>query len=300
MRAFLKSLVIILGAAGLWRWLAWRRGAPPPVEPQSLILKPEEAQRPGRFLPLASIANLRDIGGYHTTDGQMVRWNRVYRGAALANLSPEDAAALHERGLKLVCDLRTHEEIAAAPDRMPHAGVEYLHLPALQETSRLNRLRIMLLERDRLRDTLVDAYTRIMIDNNAALFGTLLRRVADEDALPLLIHCTAGKDRTGIAVALLLRLLGVPEDTVIEDYSLSNLYYDYFRQVTRPVLRQLAYFGITEAEASPLLLADPATLRAMFRHLEARYGTVAQYLQTAAGLDAATIDRIRASLLTTP
>lgn len=297
MRTILKYLVVVLGAVGVWRGLAWLRGKPEAIDPQSLILRPEEAQREGRFLRLNSVANLRDIGGYRTIDGKTVRWNRVYRGAALANLSPEDSQALLDRGLKLVCDLRTEEEAADAPDILPDGTVEYLHLPAKQETNRLSRLRILLFERHKLHDTLVKAYTRIMIDNNAAIFAAILRRIADEKNLPLLIHCTAGKDRTGIAIALLLRLLGVSEQTVLEDYSLSNLYYDYYRKVTGRILRQLSYFGVSEEEARPLLIANPATLAAMFRHIDTKYGSVEGYLTAAVGLDDTTLARIRANLL---
>jgi protein-tyrosine phosphatase len=113
----------------------------------------------------------------------------------------------------------------------------------------------------------------------------------------MLIHCSAGKDRTGVAVALLLRLLGVPEQTVIEDYSLSNLYYEYFRDITAQIIRQLSYFGISEAEMSPLLMANPATMTAALRHIDAKYGSIEAYLTTAAGLDAAALKRIRANML---
>jgi protein-tyrosine phosphatase len=299
MRRILKYLVIVLGAIGVWRVLAWRRGQAAPIDPLTLILNPDEAKREGRFVAgIKSIQNLRDIGGYVTENGQTVRWGRVYRGASLATLTPEDGKAILALGLKIVCDLRTPEEVAPAPDIIPDpALIEYLHLPVTQETSRLIRLRILLFERHKLGDTLIEAYTRVMVDSNARLVGDILRRVADEKNLPMLIHCSAGKDRTGVVVALLLRLLGVSEKIVIEDYSLSNLYYAYFREITGRIIRQLSYFGISEAEMSPLLMANPATMEAALRHIDANYGSIEAYLMNAAGLDAAAIAQIRANML---
>lgn len=298
MQKLLRLVVIVIGALGLWRLLAWRRGKPEPIDPQSLIINPAEAHTPGRFLDLKSVANLRDIGGYKTADGQTVRWQRIYRGASLAFLSPEDGQKLMALGIKWVCDFRSEEEAAADPDILPDSAIGYLPLPALSNVdTRWQRLRILLLERNHLGDTLVDLYTRIMIDNNAALFGKLFEHVADEKNLPLLVHCSAGKDRTGIAMALLLRYLGVPESTVVADYTLSNLYYDYFRKIATPMLQRLAALGIRADEMQPLLVANPNTLQTMLAYVDAKYGSIEKYLREKVGLSDAVLAQVRANLL---
>jgi hypothetical protein len=181
MRLILKYLVVVLGVVGVWRVLARWRGTPAPIDPLTLILNPDEAKREGRFVAgISSIKNLRDIGGYLTEDGKSVRWGRIYRGASLANLTPEDGAAILRMGLKTVCDLRTLEEVTPAPDIIPDSDlIEYWHLPVTQETNRLARLRILLFERGKLGDTLIEAYTRVMVDHNARLIGDILRRIAD-------------------------------------------------------------------------------------------------------------------------
>jgi protein-tyrosine phosphatase len=241
---------------------------------------------------------LRDIGGYTTTHGQTIRWQRVYRGASLAFLSPEDGQKLVEMGIKLVCDFRSEEEAATDPDILPDKTMQYLALPARSnDDTRWRRLRILLFERNRLGDTLVDMYTRIMIDNNAALFGKLFERIADEKNLPLLVHCAAGKDRTGIAMALLLRYLGVPESTVVADYTLSNLYFEYFRKITAPVIQRVAKLGISEAEMQPLLVAHPNTLQTMLAYVDAKYGSVEKYLREKVGLSDTTLAQVRANML---
>jgi protein-tyrosine phosphatase len=297
MRTLAKVGVTAAGAVGLWQILARWRGVPAEIDPQSLILNPDEAQREGRMLPHKSVANLRDIGGYKTHDGKTVRWNRLYRGASLVALSEEDAIDLTNRGLKIVCDLRTQSEASAAPDKMPHESVRYMALPFKQSANRLTQLRILLFQRQRLANTLRHAYTQVMIDKNPSVIGDFLRMIAEADNLPLLVHCSAGKDRTGVVVAVLLRLLGVPEQTVLEDYSLSNLYFPYFLEISSKIIKQMGAFRITEAEARPLFLADPQMLKETLAYIETHYGSVETYVTTRAGLTAEQVARIRANML---
>jgi protein-tyrosine phosphatase len=297
MRNIAKVGVMALGAVGLWQVLGRLRGVPEAIDPIKLILNPDEAQREGRMLPHKSIANLRDVGGYSTMEGKTVRWNRVYRGASLVALTEDDAKGLAERGLKIVCDLRMPTEAADAPDIMPHESVRYVTLPFKQSSDRLTQLRILLFQRQKLADTLRQTYTRVMIDNNPAVIGDFLRLVAEEDNLPLLVHCSAGKDRTGVVIAVLLRLLGVPEQTVLEDYSLSNLYYDYFINISAKIIKQLGVFRVSEAEVRPLFLADPATLKTTLDYIEAKYGSVEEYVTTHTGVTPEMVARIRANLL---
>ena len=134
-----------------------------------------------------------------------------------------------------------------------------------------------------------DMYTRTIIDGNAKLYGGLLRRLSEPDNLPTLIHCTAGKDRTGVAVALLLLLLGVPDEVVVADYSLSNLYFDTFFEYGKRVAHSLRWFGVRAEDLSPLFMANPETLRTTITHIRAKYGSVEGYLRDAAGLDDATM-----------
>ncbi len=297
MRNVAKAGVVALGAVGIWQALARWRGVPDTIDPQTLILNPDEAQREGRMLPHKSVANLRDVGGYPAMDGKTVRWNRVYRGASLVALTDEDAVGLTERGLKIVCDLRMATEIADAPDKLPHANVRYVKLPFTQNSDRLTQLRILLFQRQRLADTLRETYTQVMIDKNPAVIGDFLRLVAEADNLPLLVHCSAGKDRTGVVIAVLLRLLGVPEQIVLEDYSLSNLYFQYFLDISAKIIKQLGVFRVSEAEARPLFLADPKTLKITLDYIESRYGSLEQYVITQAGLTPQQVAQIRANLL---
>jgi protein-tyrosine phosphatase len=144
---------------------------------------------------------------------------------------------------------------------------------------------------------LLEGYTRVMIDRNARLFGGIFRRLADDDGLPAVIHCTAGKDRTGIASALLLAALGGPEATIIADYSLTNRDYAHIYELVKAQMAPLTRFGLTADDLHPLMLANPETLRAALRYLHQHYGDVETYLRERAGVDEATLARLRNTLL---
>ena len=243
-------------------------------------------------MPLASVPNFRDIGGYQTQDGRQVRWNRVYRASRLSNLTPQDSRTLLDMGIELVCDLRTAEEVTAEPDNLPD-GPRFLHLPAETEANRWVQLARVLFERDYLTNLLLNAYTRVMIDQNPQVFGSIMRRLADETNLPVVIHCAAGKDRTGIATALILSLLDVPDDVIIADYTLSNEHYEFFRDTTQRVMVQLQVLGVSASDFDYLLIADGGILQQALDYLRRHYGSVKNYLRTAAKVDAHTLEKVK-------
>jgi protein-tyrosine phosphatase len=252
-----------------------------------------------RVLSLEGAANFRDIGGYPTEDGRRVRWGQVYRAGSLADLTESDVAFLRAIDIRLVCDLRSAGEVERHPSRVPAGNFQpaLLHLPLTTEDPTVRRALALLFTRRRFREILLGAYTHTMIDNNAAIFGEILRKLADPANLPAVIHCTAGKDRTGVAVALLLRALEVPDELVIADYTLSNLYYDTLQQYVRRAMRRVRFLGVKVEHMQPLLVADAAIMQATLDHVRQRYGSVRAYLRDAAGVSDETIERLRALLL---
>lgn len=250
-----------------------------------------------RIIPAEGIPNLRDIGGYRTREGRQIAWDRVYRAGSLARATESDLTWLAQRGVRWVCDLRTEEETQAEPDRLP-ANAQYIHHTARTvQDNRLQRLVQMWLDPSYLERLLLDLYTTILLDENAAVFGTVFRRLALPDEFPILIHCTAGKDRTGMTVALLLDVLDVPDEIIIADYSLSNLWFDELRAISQTIIQQLARFGVSEQASTPLFSAHPQTMRDALAYLRQHYGSARQYLIEQAGLDPATIDAVRENLL---
>lgn len=290
---------IALGAAGALVGFGTyinRRNRVEMVDPQSLIIRlPNDL--PNRILHVDGVINFRDIGGYRTRDGQRVRTGQVYRSGALGEISESGLATLNDLGVKLICDLRSDEEKDTLPDRFPENAPIYAHLPLLAADNRRERLMALLFNRQKFNTMMPEMYTNVIVDGNAHLYGDILRRLADPDHLPTLIHCTAGKDRTGVAAMLLLSLLGVPDEVIIADYSLSNLYYLHFLKFGNLAIQSIDWMGITAEDLQPLFVSHPDTMRTTINHIRRKYGSVENYLRSAAGVNDATQQKIKENLL---
>lgn len=249
-----------------------------------------------RILPLESVPNFRDIGGYRTHDEHSVRWNRVYRSSALDNLSAQDSQQLQELGVRLVCDVRTEAEHHAYPDIVPD-GIELLSTAPSSDDSRLLAVFRILFQEHFFENILLDIYQRVMIEDNPQVFARIFQKLGDEANLPIIIHCAVGKDRTGICIALLLSLLGVPDEIIVADYTLSNYYYEFSKASTRKTLEQLKVIGLSEVELDYLLIADARLMQSTLDTVRQQHGSIEEYLIHYVGLSAETLDAIRANLL---
>lgn len=297
------GLVATVGGVGVANYVFQRyrhRTRHPVIE--SLILQPElldeTSEGRTRLLRLPGAVNLRDLGGYRTADGQHLKWGMVYRSGSLGKLTDDDLIQIEPLNIRLVCDFRHLSEVEAEPDRLPRGAI-YWHSPLdTDDQSRSHRRRRMILwNPQQLGDLLLETYTDVMLDRNAPLFGEMLRRFANPENLPAVFHCTAGKDRTGIAAMLLLLALGVPEETIVADYTLSNRYYNDYLDYTRRLMKRYEWMGIRAEDLYPLLLADARTMQHALDHLYRKYGTIENYLLNQAGLDLETLIRLRATLL---
>jgi protein-tyrosine phosphatase len=253
-----------------------------------------------RVLPLQKGVNLRDVGGYYTKDGQMVRWGHLYRSGSLSRLTQADLAYLKRLDVKLVSDLRTVSERLKQPDRLPDVpGLVERPLP-MESVDRWERMRgafTVFFRKGRIDDYLLGGYKRVMIDGNAHVIGEIFQRLADPAQTPALIHCTAGKDRTGLVVALLLLTLGVSEETVLADYTLSNLFYAHFRADIAADLKQIAPWGVSMDELQDLYLVKAKTLQSALDYLRQTYGSLENYLRDQAGVSDETIAQLQQSWL---
>nr|WP_316627424.1 tyrosine-protein phosphatase [uncultured Brevundimonas sp.] len=248
-----------------------------------------------RLLPLQGVQNARDIGGYRTVDGRTVKWDVIYRTGELSALTPDDVAFLRGHGLRAIHDLRTVEERRNHPTAWTGEGAP----PITATDYTLDMLSFSDLFKDgvptaeRAREVFTASYPqllRMQRPQHRALFADLLKGDG-----PILYHCTAGKDRTGMATALILSALGVPRQTILTDYELSNRYYR-------------AQASATGAEADPgmsAFLQMPPDVRAVFMGVDARYlqavfdlidrdyGSVEIYLDRELDVDAADLQRLR-------
>jgi protein-tyrosine phosphatase len=171
-----------------------------------------------RRLPLDGAENFRDLGGYSTAQGS-TNWGQIYRADELSALSQADLAFLADRRLRTVVDLRLEKELLQYPSvYAEHASVRYHHNPVVvTDTSVVGFA-------ERLQTLDFRAHNVAMIKESAATFAYLFRLLGQPEAYPLVFHCAGGRDRTGVAAALILTAAGVPRDVVISDYLLSNQY----------------------------------------------------------------------------
>ena len=272
------------------------------INPKDLILYPakshenEQLSLVKRFIPLDGTANFRDIGGYLTNDGRRVRMGRVYRSDELSTLSDMDLTTLGALGMQRILDLRSKDEVRKRVDRIPgDAPFRYIHTPVYDKEPRWDYLPAILFNRHQLGKILSARYF-FMVEKRAEVFGKILTYFADIKNLPAVYHCTAGQDRTGIVTALILSLLGVPDETIIADYSLSNLGFDhYFDEFVAD--RRHSPLGVPDEEFQGLFIVRPVWMRKLLAHLQQSYGSVESYLLHKGNMQPAVIEQIRENLL---
>jgi len=231
---------------------------------------------PARHLNLAGASNFRDLGGYPGKDGRAVRWRRIFRSNHLGHVTKADIEILRGLGLKSAFDFRGTEERAAAICGV--AGIAVHSLPIEPTVVAALRARagggVALSSADAL-DVMCDSYrnyVRYSTPSFRALFAHLL-----EDPAPLVIHCTAGKDRTGFACALILHALGVPDEVIAEDYLLTNRFYRR---------DPMASSDLPEEVRQVLASVETSFLAAGLEAISAEYGDLESYLGDALGLGA--------------
>jgi protein-tyrosine phosphatase len=222
-----------------------------------------------RHLNLAGASNFRDLGGYPGKDGRLTRWRQLFRSNHLGLLTDDDMAMLSELGLKSAFDLRGAEE--RLPTMCRHEGIAVHSLPIEPVTMAVLRERLATgkpLSADETAEIMRESY-RNYVRHNTASYKTLFTHLLD-DAAPLVIHCTAGKDRTGFASALILKALGVSDNLVVEDYLLTNRFYRRNESGTITDLPEVVRGVLGSVEAS-FLIAALDTVRADYGDLEAYF-----------------------------
>jgi protein-tyrosine phosphatase len=178
---------------------------------------------PARHLSLEGASNFRDVGGYPTSDGRTLRWRRIFRSNHLGHLTDADIEIVRGLGVKSAFDFRGVEERRAAACKVEEIQVHSLPIePTVVATLRA-RLQARALSSADALEIMRESY-RGYVHLNTHSFRELFAQLL-QDTAPLVIHCTAGKDRTGFACALLLHALGVPDKVIAEDYLLTNRFY---------------------------------------------------------------------------
>jgi protein-tyrosine phosphatase len=252
---------------------------------------PQVADSAMRHVPVKGAVNFRDLGGYTTADGHHVKWKVLYRSADISRLTPADLDTLRARHIVYDVDLRGVAESAQAPDKL-NAGTDYILCPAGSDST--NTMFRHLAGMQQGGDSLMLSFyrnTTYLAARYKPFFGKLLV-MPEGDAL--VFHCTAGKDRTGIAAALLLYALGVPYETIRSDYEATNYYRAAENEAT---IGRIAAMNISEPVARALYSAKGEYLDATFEAIRAQYGSVDRYLTEQLGLDGPRLKKLKAKYL---
>lgn len=229
-----------------------------------------------RRLPMTGAYNFRDLGGIQTKEGKYVKWGKLFRSDDLSSLTDEDLAYLESVNLTSVVDFRSEGEVAAAPDRMPSSVVNYYSYSVIP-----GNLQGVVENFSSIDPSSVDT---LMMEMNSALvtdsafvgrYRDFFMLLQNEANIPLVFHCSAGKDRTGLAAALILYALGVDEERIMKDYLLSNEFLEdkYAESIAQ------------HPNLKALFMVKPEFLEAAFNGIKQNYGSVNNFLTDVLNVD---------------
>lgn len=236
-------------------------------------------------IPVPGTFNFRDVGGY-PVDGGVTRSGKLFRSDGLHSLGDAGKAELRELGVKVVIDLRDDFETEAMPDDLEGLDVEVLRLPVFEGSGA---------SQSTIGATLDDLYDKIVFQHTDVVVSAL-REIADTADEGVVVHCTAGKDRTGIVVALALLAVGVDRATVVDDYAQTQGYLagDWLERM----LTLVASHGVEVTPDLRVIMggSPPEAMEAVIDRIVRRHGGVREYL-LAAGLDELELAKLRAVLV---
>lgn len=251
-------------------------------------------------LHVRSLPNFRDIGGVLTREGHALASGRVFRSERPHRISSDDRARLEALGVGLVIDLRTANDRAKNPaESIGHASVR--SIPLHEDPSfdiGLGHLARFLASAEgeaRFR-AFVARYYRHLAHERGPQIGVAITAIARASE-PVWIHCTAGRDRTGMLVAIVQSALGVPEDVVLAGFRETDLRYSVRLERLRRVLRAITLLRVPDARIRAVLRCQSETLAEVLTELSSRHGSIEGYVREACGVDDTTFAALRSSLI---
>lgn len=235
-----------------------------------------------RHIRFEGCFNFRDLGGLQTASGDIVRQGRLFRSDAVHNLTESDMDSIRALQVATLLDLRSSVEInTGTPGLLREGGVRHVHVPLMDDVG---------VDQSDYRDIPMEHLYARMLDGDGMV--RVFAAFAEPATYPAIIHCAAGKDRSGITIALLLRTLGVPDDAIIADYALTDAC------MTGMVAALRANLGDERIDQVPAhyLRAMPETMQAFLNIVDDRHGSAENYLHNV-GITDAQLGAIRESLL---
>lgn len=250
---------------------------------------------PRRLVEFEAVHNFRDLGGYEVGDGRQIAWGRLFRADGLYRLGDADLDVVDALGIRTVIDLRSAGEVddhgTFPVEKMP---LSFHHLPIIDATWMTEEVPTFTDDDQGAIDFLTWAYSD-MLDKGAERFATAISLIASPEAVPVVFHCAAGKDRTGILAALVLGGLGVDDATIVADYQLTAAAMERMRrwvEANHPDMLSRMHDAPSYMRA-----ARPEAIESLLAEIRADHGTVRSFL-TEIGVDDAAFDRLAESVTT--
>ena len=244
-----------------------------------------------RRIPFRGAVNFRDLGGYRSRDGRRIRHGLVYRSDSLCQLDAEDHELLRSLGLRTICDFRVGGEKRLRPDRLPDGhGIDVRDLGLLPRGSKemWQALNDRSIDGQGMVEEMHKHY-RLFVLEHSDRFREMFDLMLTDGALPMLLHCASGKDRTGFAVSLVLSALDVDWETIAADYVVSDRY--------RRDLAQVGGEAMQSEAVRMLLKANPEYLEASYRAIDENWDGLPRYFEDALGLGPVRLLELRERLL---
>ncbi len=235
-----------------------------------------------REIPFDKAINFRDLGGIPTQEGRRVKWGLFYRSGKLHKLSSSDRDQLDKLGIQTVVDFRSDQEVEDEPDHLPKQ-IAYKRMvigidEAIDQDKLMDSLKTMTPSQSA--NLLLEA-NKLFASSSAKDYLPFINLLQQEKDIPLVFHCTAGKDRTGFAAALILSALGVSRETIMQDFLMSNYYragHGNFR------MNFVWLLGLKREVLEPLMEVRPEYLNAAFRTIDSLYGGTNAFLEAEYGI----------------
>lgn len=251
-----------------------------------------------RRLGMHGAPNFRDFGGYRTTGGRQVKWGYLFRSGQLSSLSDQDVSLLASLALDLVFDFRRVEEQETDLSRLPlQPRPQVVSLPIVPGSN--SRFFEQAGQQSQDPAAMFDFMLEINRDfagPQAQTYRRMFREILAAPDARFLVHCAAGKDRTGFAAAIILLALGVPRDLVMQDYLLTARYYLPQRELER-LRRKYQLEHMVAESILPMLEVHEDYLAVALRHIEDNYSSLEEYLEQALGLGPAELQELRSRYL---
>ncbi|SKB80181.1 tyrosine-protein phosphatase [Dyadobacter psychrophilus] len=249
-----------------------------------------------RYIPFSKTLNFRDIGGIKTMDGKTVRLGKIYRSGNLAELGNDEFTKFNATHIGRVYDLRTDHEIKGKEDHLP-PNVEYLHMPTVAD----NEGEIAQLKKKVINGEISESMARDMttqfyedaVSVNVKALRNIIKSIAESDE-PVLYHCSAGKDRTGIVSALILSILHVDRETIVNEYLLSNYYRNAQAEKTlgKAKMGKIIKRKMDLKAVEVLTTVEEGFINATFNTIDTKYGGMDSFIQNQLGIDQKTRMRL--------